>query len=230
MNHTIQSWRKYHQDGHILTKRRQPCTIHTLPLRSLFLVRLDKSIAESEIFRNQGEVDVTRHVIPTLVFDDLAVGDEWESPRRTVTEADVVAFAGVSGDFNPLHMDQHAAREGPFRRPIAHGLLGLSIASGLGAHSPKVDTLAFVAILEWKFLHPIFFGDTIRVLTTVMELHSKGRGKRGVVTWRRRILNQDDQILQEGITQTLIRNRSRSENPLPEEPDNVSTSPDASSS
>ena len=154
---------------------------------------------------------MTRHVIPTLVFDDLAVGDEWESPRRTITEADVVAFAGVSGDFNPLHMDQQSAREGPFRKPIAHGLLGLAVASGLSAHAPKVDTLAFVAILEWKFLQPILFGDTIRVVTSVVSLTSKGRGRRGVVTWKRRILNQNGQILQEGITQTLVRNRSRSE-------------------
>ena len=95
------------------------------------------------------------HAQHALAFDDLTVGDEWESPRRTVTEADVVGFAGLSGDFNPLHVDHESARDGPFGQPVAHGLLGLSIASGLTSHSPLVATQAFLAILEWKFLAPI---------------------------------------------------------------------------
>ena len=144
-----------------------------------------------------------------LAFDDLSVGDEWESSRRTVTEADVVGFAGLSGDFNPLHMDHDAARRGPFGKPVAHGLLGLAIASGLASHAPRVETLAFLAILEWKFLHPIVFGDTIRVLTSVEALEARSRGRRGVVTWRRRLLNQDEIVLQEGRTQTLVRGRHR---------------------
>ena len=64
-----------------------------------------------------------------LYFDDVEVGQQWESLGRTVTEADVVHFAGVSGDFNPVHTDHHFAAQTPFRRPIAHGLLVLSIAS-----------------------------------------------------------------------------------------------------
>jgi 3-hydroxybutyryl-CoA dehydratase len=148
-----------------------------------------------------------RHEAGKLFFDELAVGDEWQSPRRTVTEADVVGFAGISGDFNPLHVDHVAAERGPFRRPVAHGLLGLAIASGLASHSPAVETLAFLAILEWKFLQPIGFGDTIRVVTRVAALEPRGRGRRGVVTWHRRIVNQSGETLQEGLTQTLVRSR-----------------------
>ncbi len=148
--------------------------------------------------------------MPILSFQDLAVGDEWESPRRTVTEADVVAFAGLSGDFNPLHVDQEAARQGPFGRPVAHGLLGLAIASGLASHAPRVDTLAFLAILEWKFLEPVAFGDTIHVVTRVSALESRARGRRGVVTWHRRLLNQEGKTVQEGRTQTLVRGRASS--------------------
>src|SRR5271167_2668102 len=96
-----------------------------------------------------------------LFFDDVKVDDEWESVGRTVTEADVVNFAGISGDFNPIHVDHDAAAKGPFRKPIAHGLLGLAITSGLTSQHPRVDTLAFLCILEWKFLQPIAFGDTI---------------------------------------------------------------------
>ena len=116
---------------------------------------------------------------PILYFDDLNLEDEWESSRRTVTEADVVAFAGLSGDFNAIHVDHEAARAGPFQKPIAHGLLGLSIASGLGSTAPKVATIAFLAIEEWRFLKPIFFGDTVRVLTKVIALDRRPNGRRG---------------------------------------------------
>ena len=113
---------------------------------------------------------MTRHSWSIWSFDDLVVGDEWESPRRTVTETDVVLFAGLSGDFNPLHVDHSSARNNPFGRPVAHGLLGLAIATGLMSQAPRVDTLAFLAILEWKFHRPIVFGDTIHALSKVESL------------------------------------------------------------
>src|SRR5207249_3323108 len=96
---------------------------------------------------------------------------------------------------------------GPFRKPVAHGLLGLAIASGLTSSAPRVDTLAFLAILEWQFLQPIAFGDTIRVVTRVVGLEPRSRGRRGVVTWHRKVLNQTGATVQEGLTRTLVRNR-----------------------
>src|SRR5438270_5419201 len=78
--------------------------------------------------------------IEILGFDELAAGDEWESPARTVTEADVVHFAALTGDFNPIHVDRESAAQTPFGRPIAHGLLGLSFAAGLTSAAPRVDT------------------------------------------------------------------------------------------
>lgn len=142
-----------------------------------------------------------------LRIDDLAVGDTWESAGRTVTQAEISWFAGLSGDFNPVHVDHEAAREGPFGRPVAHGLLGLSIASGLGTNAPRVDTLAFLKILEWSFVAPIVPGDTIRVVTRVEAIEPRARGRRGVVTWQRRVLNQRGEVVQEGRTQTLVRGR-----------------------
>jgi acyl dehydratase len=152
---------------------------------------------------------VTRHTWSALSFDDLVVGDEWESPRRTVTQADVVLFAGISGDFNPLHVDHHAAGQGPFGRPVAHGLLGLAIASGLITQAPRLETLAFLAILDWKFHHPIHLGDTIHGVSRVDALEPTGNGRRGVVTWYRRIYNHDDRLVQDGHTQTLVRARPK---------------------
>jgi 3-hydroxybutyryl-CoA dehydratase len=151
---------------------------------------------------------MAKNSLSYLTFDDLAPGDEWESPARTVTESDVVAFAGLSGDFNPIHVDHESAKANAFGRPVAHGLLGMSIASGLASHSPRVDTLAFLEIVEWKFLHPIAFGDTIRVVTTVESVRSRARGRRAVVTWHRRLVNQQGVTVQEGRTRTLVRGRA----------------------
>jgi len=164
-----------------------------------------------------GQPSVTRHALEVLVFDDLVLGDEWESPARTVTETDVVLFAGLSGDLNPLHSDHQLSKKGPFGRPVAHGILGLAIATGLITHAPRIDTLAFLAILEWKFLAPIGFGDTIRVVSRVEALQTQARGRRGIVTWHRRVLNQDSITVQEGRTQTLVRGRfpSRTGQPKP---------------
>ena len=153
------------------------------------------------------------HAIEALNFDELTPGDEWESPARTVTESDVVAFAGLSGDFNPIHMDHESARRGAFGKPVAHGLLGLAIASGLASHAPRVATLAFLAIEDWQFLRPIAFGDTIRVLTRVESIVPKGRGRRAVVTWRRRLVNQEGVTVQEGLTRTLVRGKAAGAGP-----------------
>jgi acyl dehydratase len=152
---------------------------------------------------------VTRHPLVLLYFDDLTLGDEWESPRRTVTQTDVVLYSGLSGDFNPIHVDHSAAELGPFGRPIAHGLLGLSIASGLMTQAPRVDTLAFLAILEWTFHHPIFFNDTIHALSKIELLEPVANGRRGIVTWHRQIFNQEDRLVQQGRTRTLVRARPR---------------------
>jgi len=163
---------------------------------------------------------VTRHPWSALSFDDLVAGDEWVSPRRTITETDVVSFAGLSGDFNPLHIDHSSQAGNPFGRPVAHGLLGLAIATGLASQAPRVDTLAFLGILEWKFHRPILFGDTIHVVSTILARESVAGGRRGIVTWLRRILNQDGHFVQEGRTQTLVRGRMAggpSEAPQPDD-------------
>ena len=147
------------------------------------------------------------HPFVGLYFQDLALGEEWISPARTVTQAEISAFAGLSGDFNALHMDHVSAADGPFGEPVAHGLLGLSIASGLGSHAPRVETMAFLGIVRWDFLKPIRIGATIRVATRVESLEPKARGRRGLVTWHRRLLDQTDQVLQEGLTLTMVRGR-----------------------
>jgi 3-hydroxybutyryl-CoA dehydratase len=157
-----------------------------------------------------------------LYFDDVEVGQQWQSLGRTITEADIVHFAGLSGDFNPMHIDHEFAKTTPFRRPIAHGLLVFSIASGLGLHAPPMRTLAIVAIKDWQFKGPIFAGDTIHVRSTVVAKEARSRGRRGEITWRREILNQENKLIQEGITMTLVHGRAgdaRNETEEAENPD-----------
>jgi acyl dehydratase len=138
-----------------------------------------------------------------LHFDDLNVGDLWQSEDRTVTEADVADFAALTGDHNPLHTDDEYARRTPFRRPIAHGLLGLSLAAGLSNEHPNVRTDAFVGVHQWRFLRPVFFGDKVRAVAEVIEKGARTR-RRGRVLWKRYLLNQNDEVVQEGIFETLV--------------------------
>jgi 3-hydroxybutyryl-CoA dehydratase len=153
------------------------------------------------------ELDLATHSVTGLSLDELQVGDDWISPSRTITETDVINFAGLSGDFNPIHVNHQYARESVFGKPVAHGLLGLAIASGLATQAPRVRTIALLAILEWKFVEPLAPGDTIHVETRIEAIESRSRGRRGVVTWRRRLVNQDGVVIQEGRLQTLVQGK-----------------------
>jgi acyl dehydratase len=139
-----------------------------------------------------------------LYFDDVAVGQEWLSLGRTVTEADIVNFAGISGDFNPIHVDHEFAKSTPFRRPIAHGTLVMAIGSGLGTTSPPMRTVAFLGIRDWRFIGTVFPGDTIKLRAKVLAKELRGRAKRGEIVWHRALVNQDGKVVQEGTTVTLV--------------------------
>jgi len=145
-------------------------------------------------------------------FDDIEIGQEWESQGRTITEADIVNFAGLSGDFNPIHMDHEFAKNTPFRQPIAHGLLVFSIGSGLGVTCPQMRTVAFVQVREWNFRGPVFIGDTVRLRSRLLEKNLKGRGRRGEMIWYRGIVNQEGKIVQEGTLITLVEGRAMNRN------------------
>ena len=139
-----------------------------------------------------------------LSFDDLEVSQEWESDGREVTQADIAAFADLTGDRSPVHVDPHYARKTLFRRCIAHGLLGLSLSSGLSLSAPAVRTVAFLGLREWHFRAPVYPGDTIRTRVCVLEKERQGRGRRGTVVWRVQVLNQSGRVVQEGVTLTLV--------------------------
>lgn len=130
----------------------------------------------------------------SLYFEDFAVGHRTVSRSRTITEADIVNFAGLSGDFVELHMSEEFARKGPFGRRIAHGLLVLSVSSGLMVQMGQTtDTvIAFYGIDRLRFTRPTFIGDTVHVEKEVLAMDLKAGG-RGVITFNTQVLNQDGQ-------------------------------------
>ena len=142
-------------------------------------------------------------------FEDIGIGDEYLSPGRTVTEADIVAFAGLSGDYNVLHTDAEFMRTSIFGERIAHGLLGLAISSGLGSRAmPRpFATLAFLG-LRWRFKGPIKIGDTIKVRLKITDKRETSKPDRGIVTIQRTVLNQRGETVQEGDTEIMVERRS----------------------
>jgi len=138
-----------------------------------------------------------------LHFEDLQVGDSWESQARTITETDIVNFACLTGDFDPLHVDHEAAAQTPFGRPVAHGLLGLAYLAGLSTQAPNVETVAFLGIKDWNFQKPILVGDTVHAITRVTATSSYGR-RRGRVTWHRELVNQAGEVVQSGTFETAV--------------------------
>jgi 3-hydroxybutyryl-CoA dehydratase len=146
-----------------------------------------------------------------LFFEEFEVGQSITSPGRTVTEADVVGFAALSGDWNSLHTDAEYAAQHPFGQRVAHGLLGLCIAEGLADRLGFVErtALAFREIGSWKFSRPILIGDTIRVEVTVAETRPVRRLGGGLVAFAVKILNQDDEVVQRGRWDILVQGCER---------------------
>jgi acyl dehydratase len=130
-----------------------------------------------------------------ISFDDLTVGEVHRTAARTITEADVVSFAGLSGDYNRLHVDAEFAAASAFGSRIAHGLLVLSVSSGLCTRLPMSEALQpnIIGLLDLncKWPAPTRIGDTIHVVLTITACERTSRGDRGVVTMTRDAFSQD---------------------------------------
>jgi 3-hydroxybutyryl-CoA dehydratase len=144
----------------------------------------------------------------TIYFEDIEVGQEARTARRTITEADILWFCGLSGDFNPLHTDVEFIREHtPFRERIAHGHLVLSITGGLRS---ELDGWQIVAYLDCRrrFLEPVYANDTIHAVNRVTETRpSRSRPEMGVVTYEVETRNQDGVLVQHGTDVVLVGRR-----------------------
>lgn len=144
-----------------------------------------------------------------LYFEEFEVGQVVQSPGRTITEADVVNFAGLSGDFNQMHVDAAYSEKSYFGKRVAHGLLVLSIASGLSVQTGLMEgtVIAFREINEWKFLKPVFIGDTVHTELEIQETKPIRRIGGGSVLIEARVINQNQEIVMKGFWTVLINSR-----------------------
>jgi acyl dehydratase len=141
-----------------------------------------------------------------LTFDEFKEGDKFVSQGRTVTEADVVSFAGLAGDFNPLHTDAAFAAGTPFGERIAHGMLVAAIATGMANWTGVFEgtTIALMQqLLQYK--GAVKFGDTVHLELGVAEKKPTSKPDRGVVIFDARMVNQDGEVVMDGQWTLLMR-------------------------
>src|SRR5438477_9554940 len=135
-------------------------------------------------------------------YADLHVGMSFRSPGRTITDADLVAFSGLTGDYSELHTSDVYARSSQFGRRVAHGMLGLAYAHGLmwpRTGELRETAIAFLGISDWKFVGPIFIGDTIFVNYRLAEVgDSASRPTQAIATFDDELVKQDSSVAQRG--------------------------------
>jgi 3-hydroxybutyryl-CoA dehydratase len=147
--------------------------------------------------------------MPTgLYFEDLEIGQTLTTRGRTITETDVVNFAGLSGDYNPLHTNAEFARNTEYGQRVAHGALGFSIAIGLSYQLGFLEgtVMAFLE-MAWRYSLPIFIGDTITCEIAVKALKAMPRLGGGKVILEVKVLNQAGKVTQKGDWTILVRSR-----------------------
>ena len=145
---------------------------------------------------------------PGYTYADLHVGMAFRSPGRTITDADLVGFAGLTGDYSELHTSDVYAKNSQFGRRVAHGMLGLAYAHGLmwpRTGELRETAIAFLGIDSWKFVAPIFIGDTIFVNYRIAELReSRSRPTQAIATFDVEIVNQEGTVVQRGRKALLV--------------------------
>lgn len=139
-------------------------------------------------------------------FEDFAIGDEFTSPGRTITEADVVMFAALTGDYNRIHTDAEYMKDSIFGERIAHGMLGLAIVNGL-KYRTDYDADGVIAFLglTWKFAGPIRFGDTIHTVVRIISKRETSKPDRGIIVQAIQLLNQRGEVVQEGEFTSMLK-------------------------
>src|SRR5262249_27564279 len=141
-----------------------------------------------------------------LWFEEFTEGLTRETRGRTITEADIVNFAGITGDFNPMHTDAEYANASQFKARVAHGALTFSYAIGLAYQQGFLEeTIIAFTGFEMKLREPVFIGDTIKVISTVSRLRAMPSAGGGFVTFDIKIIKQDGKVAQKGEWTVLVR-------------------------
>lgn len=141
-----------------------------------------------------------------MYFEEFKVGEAVTTGKHTVTEADILGFANLTGDTNRIHTDAEFSSKGPFGKQIAHGLLGLSFAMGLAWQTGFLDgtVIAFREIKEWKFVKPVFIGDEIYSALNIVETKPLPRIGGGSVVLRAELKNQTGEVCMRGDLSVLV--------------------------
>jgi len=142
-------------------------------------------------------------------FEEFEIGEEFETLGRTITESDILNFAGLSGDFNPLHLDEEFAKRSPFKARVPHGLCIMSIATGLIDRLGVISCTALACQqIMWEFFKPVRIGDSIRVVMKVLEKKESKKGDRGLVTFEISVLNQRNEKVETGSLKLMMAKES----------------------
>lgn len=141
-------------------------------------------------------------------YEDFKIGDEIITAGRTVTEADIVNFAGLTGDWNPLHTDVEFAKNSVFKQRVAHGALTFAIMTGLFVRTGIIEETiyAFYGVDKLRFVKPVYIGDTLRVIAKITE--KEDRGKVGLVVLDSKVVNQRGEVVLSCILKLLIKKRA----------------------
>ena len=142
-------------------------------------------------------------------FEDFEVGQVFTSQGRTITEADVVLFAGWSWDTNPPHTDAESTRDGRFGQRIAHGVLGVSVALGLASRLGIFEdsSIALLGIDGWRFHAPVLIGDTVHVTVEITGTRLASKGDAGILSRRFQLVNQAGVVVQSGDIGLMVSTR-----------------------
>jgi len=144
-----------------------------------------------------------------LTFDEFEIGAKYSSQARTVTESDVVTFAGLSGDFNPLHTNAEFGKTTPFGERIAHGMLVVAMATGMANWSGIFEGTT-IALMEQviRYKGAVKFGDTIHLEQEVVSKKETSKPDRGVVVFASRVINQQGEVVVDGEWTVLMKRKS----------------------
>jgi len=137
-------------------------------------------------------------------FEDIEAGYTYTTPAITIGEHHILTFAGLTGDFTPVHVDEEFAREMGFRGRLAHGLLGLSMIDAL--KNRCLVSFHVVAALNWtwRFTGPLFIGDQLQARLRISDKRLTSKSNRGIITLDIRATNQHDDVVQEGTNQIMV--------------------------
>jgi len=148
-----------------------------------------------------------------ISFEQLEVGATWQSPGRTLTEADLAYACMSSGDWHPIHADAEFVKDTPLGQRIFQGTYGIHIAVGMASHFPALGdgVIAALGFSQWRYLKPLFVGDTVHVEVTIHSKRETSDPKRGIIERQIKLVRQTGEVVQDGTMQTMVKRRGDGE-------------------